>query len=250
MEFRPQIHRLDSVSSTNSEVARLALAGAREGSCVVADEQTDGRGRLQRKWISPRNSGLYFSILLQPQIDLKNWALLTLMSAVVVHDTLKETCGVNLDIKWPNDLIANERKICGILAETIESSYGRAVVLGIGVNLTRNAFPPEVAKTAISVEEATAKIPDRELVLQTLLAKLTEAYTNLHGQNGQARILDEWRKRSSYFSGKEIRVSLGDEVVQGVTRGLEDDGALRVETGDGQIKVIRAGDVTAVRSAE
>jgi BirA family transcriptional regulator, biotin operon repressor / biotin---[acetyl-CoA-carboxylase] ligase len=245
MSLTTRLQRYESLLSTNSELARLALEGAAEGLCIIADEQTAGRGRLQRQWLSPRDSGLYFSILLKPEIELRVWPLITLMAAVAVHDALSEICRVDFDIKWPNDITIRDKKVCGILAETIETHDGRAVVLGIGINLAHTALP-ELSEIAISIEEATGMIVDREVMIQTLIEKLTEYYELLQTRR-DAQILDEWCRRSTYAGGKLIRVSAGDEVIHGFTRGLEADGALRVETVEGQIKVVRAGDVTEVR---
>src|SRR5947209_14712523 len=142
----PTILRFDSLPSTNTEAARQALLGAPEGLCVVAREQTAGRGRQQRAWASPKDAGLYFSIVLRPQTDARVWPLVTLAAALAVSDALAESCALETDIKWPNDLLAGGRKLCGILAETFETPRGRAVVLGVGVNLANSAFPPEVLK--------------------------------------------------------------------------------------------------------
>src|SRR6266576_3119890 len=143
--FKPQVIRYDSLPSTNTEAARLAVLGVEEGLCVVADEQTAGRGRLQRTWLSPKGAGLYCSTLLRPIIPLDQWPLLTFMAALAVSDALRNACDLETDIKWPNDLLSGERKICGILAEAIDTDKGRAVVVGIGVNLTKEAFPPQLA---------------------------------------------------------------------------------------------------------
>ena len=165
----PQILRFDSLPSTNLEAARLAGDGAAEGLCVVAREQTAGRGRLQRQWVSPQGAGLYFSILLRPQFDLSLWPLLTLLASVAVHDALREACGLGTDIKWPNDILANEKKLCGILAETVETPQGRAVVIGIGINLTKHAFPEALEAVATSVETATGQAHDLESLLEALV---------------------------------------------------------------------------------
>jgi|SRR5882724_923872 len=249
MALNPQIRRVHSLASTNSEIARLALEGAEEGLCIVADEQTAGRGRLQRQWISPSGAGLYFSILLRPLAATDKWSLLTLMTAVAVAETLRVTGSSEPDIKWPNDVLLNGRKVCGILAETVETPSGRAIVLGIGINLTATAFPPELAVTAISLEEATGQRVERETVLAALVSRLRHYY-ELFQQGSHGQILDEWRQRSSYASGKLVRVATGEEIIQGVTRGLEADGALRVETANGAIKIVHAGDVTALRPYE
>src|SRR6266700_6166504 len=112
--FVPTIVRFDSLASTNTEAAQRALQGAPEGLCVVAEEQTAGRGRLQRDWVSRKGAGLYFSVVLRPRFAQSAWPLLTLMAAVAVHDALLDSCSLETDIKWPNDILVNEKKICGI----------------------------------------------------------------------------------------------------------------------------------------
>src|SRR5262245_36288145 len=140
----------ESLPSTNTEVARLAANGAPEGLSIVADEQTAGRGRLQRTWSSPKGAGLYFTILLRPEILPHSWPLITFMAALAAGDALNDSAGLQTDIKWPNDLLAGERKICGILSETVDTSTGRAFVVGIGINLTAEAYPPDLVEVATS----------------------------------------------------------------------------------------------------
>jgi BirA family biotin operon repressor/biotin-[acetyl-CoA-carboxylase] ligase len=247
--FTPEILRFDSLPSTNLEAAKRAIAGAAEGVCVVAGEQTAGRGRLQRQWVSPKGAGLYFSIILRPQFEQSSWPLLTMMAAVAVHDALLDACALKTDIKWPNDILANEKKLCGILAETVETSLRRAVVVGIGINLTKGSFPAELEAIATDVETAVNRKPDLEVVLEAMVRTLVSYYEALNQAGGPKEIIREWCARSSYAEGKLIRVtdSGTDESLTGTTRGLERDGALRVETHDGEIKVVRAGDVTSVR---
>jgi BirA family transcriptional regulator, biotin operon repressor / biotin---[acetyl-CoA-carboxylase] ligase len=245
--LEPKILRYGSLASTNTEAARLASEGAAEGLTIVADEQTAGRGRLQRMWISPAGAGLYVSILLRPKIPINRWSLVTFAAALAVHDALFAACGVEADIKWPNDILAGERKICGILAEAIETNAGRAVVVGIGINLTREAFPKQLAEIATSVEESTGYRPNREILLSRLLESLSGWYELLEGTSGANTIRIAWISNSSYASGKRVRISNGDEVFEGVTRGLEVDGALRVETETEGIRIVRAGDIVSVR---
>ncbi|MGI8566568.1 MAG: biotin--[acetyl-CoA-carboxylase] ligase [Pyrinomonadaceae bacterium] len=247
MLLHPTILRFDSLPSTNTEAARQATVGAPEGLCVVAREQTEGRGRLGRGWASPPDAGLYFSIVLRPRLGMEMWPLLSLMAAIAASDALRETCGVDSDIKWPNDIHAGGRKLCGILAETVETSQSRAAVLGIGINLTNAGFPEEVRAVATSIEELTDAKPDAETILGALLNALDECYARLHAAGGAEETLRGWMRRSSYAEGKRVTVSLGAEIFVGTTRGLAEDGALRVETSDGQIKIVRAGDVTALR---
>jgi len=242
--FKNKILRYESLPSTNNEVARLAAQGAAEGLAVIAEEQTAGRGRLQRTWVSPKGAGLYFSLLLRPRIPQERWPLITFMAALAVNDALWEACQLQTDIKWPNDLLASERKICGILAEVTDTELGRAVVLGIGINLTREAFPDELARVAISVAEAAGRRVDRETVLAALVQALSSWYELIHEVDGPERILAAWTSRSSFSEGKSINVNNGEDTLTGVTRGLESDGALRVETASGEIVVVRAGDVS------
>jgi BirA family biotin operon repressor/biotin-[acetyl-CoA-carboxylase] ligase len=241
--LKPKILRFESLPSTNTEVARHASEGAAEGLAIIADEQTAGRGRLQRAWSSPKGAGLYFSLLLRPEIALEQWPLITFMAALAVGDALSEACDVTTDIKWPNDLLSGERKICGILAEAVETPAGRAVVLGMGVNLTSDAYPAELAPVATSVAEASGRVPERETLLAALVQALSRWYSLLHETDGALKIVAAWSSRSSYASGKPVQVANGDEVWQGITRGVENDGALRLETADG-IKLVRAGDVS------
>jgi BirA family transcriptional regulator, biotin operon repressor / biotin---[acetyl-CoA-carboxylase] ligase len=172
--------------------------------------------------------------------------LITFMAALAVGDALSEACGLRTDIKWPNDLLSGERKICGILAEAIDTAAGRAVIVGIGINLTQNAFPVELANRATSVAEATGRQPEREMILAALLQSLSRWYAVL---DKPEQITAAWSSRSSYAEGKLVQVSNGDETWQGSTCGIEPDGALRLRNASGEIKVIRAGDVYSVRSS-
>ena len=246
-KFTPQILRFDSLPSTNLEAARRASEGAREGLCVIAGEQTAGRGRLQRQWVSPKDAGLYFSVVLRPQFEQSAWTLLTLMAAVAVHDALKEACHLETDIKWPNDILANDKKLCGILAETVETPLGRAVVVGIGINLTKQSFPKELELVATSVETATGRSHEFEVLLGALIAALGTYYEMLRQPAGPETIIREWCARSSYGEGKLVRVVENNGSFVGTTCGLERDGALRVATYSGEIRVVRAGEVTSVR---
>jgi BirA family biotin operon repressor/biotin-[acetyl-CoA-carboxylase] ligase len=247
VEINPQILHFDSLPSTNLEAARRAAEGAAEGLCVVAGEQIAGRGRRQRQWMSPRGAGLYFSIILRPQFDQSLWPLLTLMAAVAVHDALGTTCSIETDIKWPNDILSDEKKLCGILAETVDTPSGRAVVVGVGINLTQMAFPPELETIATSVEAVTGVKPELAKILEALVRELAKFYDLLNGPSGNDELIRCWCKRSSYCEGRMIRVTDETDTLVGTTRGLERDGALRVETDDGVIRVLRAGDVSSVR---
>ena len=242
-----RVIRYDTIDSTNSEALRQARQGAAEGLCIVAEEQTAGRGRLGREWVSQKGDGLYFSIVLRPGIDESLITLLTLMSAVSVHDALLRSA-VNADIKWVNDLLVGERKICGILAEATETPGGMAVVVGIGINLRSRNLPVDVAAIATSIEEETGLSPNVERLIEDLCDALTAKYELLGTSDGPQTIRRLWSERSSYADGKKVTVNMGDRSLEGITRGIEDDGGLKVETENGTIVTVRAGDVTRLRS--
>src|SRR5438132_7986523 len=244
----PTILRFESIDSTNLEAMRQARAGAPEGLCVIAREQMAGRVRLDRTWHSPKDAGLYFGIVLRPKAPMNLWPLLPLMAALAVSDALMKSCGLRADIKWPNDILANDRKLCGILAETIETANGPAAVIGIGINLTKEAVPEELRSAATSLEEMTSQKIDREKVLSELMKAIAERYQVLQSEGGTEHTIREWCANSSYAFDRQVRVTLHDDSFVGVTRGLDNDGALRVELSDGRIKQVRAGDVTALRS--
>ena len=240
------ILRFDTIDSTNTEAANQARRGADEGLCVIARQQTAGRGRQGRAWVSAKDSGLYFSVVLRPLVEAKLLPLITLMTGVAVHDTLKEF-GVDPDIKWVNDVLVVEKKIGGILAETVETPDGIAVVVGIGINLKSSNFPDEIAATATSIAAETGKAIDADELAAALTRYLSYFYDILNETDGAREILRHWQQRSTYFSGKSVRVTLPDGVIEGTTDGLEETGALRVKIPDGTVRIIQAGDVERLR---
>lgn len=240
------ILRFDTLDSTNSEAAKHARLGAEEGLCIVARQQTAGRGRQGRAWVSDKDAGLYLSIVFRPRFDPRSFSLVTLMAGVAVYDTLKEL-GSGPDIKWVNDLLIDEKKISGILAETVETPTELAVVVGIGINLTSRSFPPEITETATSIEAETGKTLSSDELSTALIRYLIYFYDMLSGENGAAEIVGHWRQRSSYFIGKHVRVTLHNDVFEGTTDGLEENGGLRVKTRDGSVTIVQAGDVERIR---
>ena len=243
------ILRFDTIESTNTEALNQAERGADEGLCVVAQRQTAGRGRYGRVWVSPKNAGLYFSLVLRPRFEMRFFPLVTLTAAIAVHDALEALYPIECDIKWVNDIHVCGKKICGILAETAETKKGAAIVVGIGVNLKSENFSPEIVEIATSVEAETGAAPNAEILLQNLTANLSRYYDTLGGESGAEKICREWTRRSSYADGKSVKVITETEIIRGITRGIENDGALRVETDDGEIRVVRAGEVENLRIA-
>ena len=242
------ILRFDEIDSTNTEALNQARRGAAEGLCVVARRQTAGRGRHGRVWVSEKDAGLFFSIVLRPPLEMRFLPLVTLMSASAVHDTLETLYKLDCDIKWVNDIHVAGKKICGILAETAETSKGLAIVVGIGINLKSANFPPEIAAAATSIEAETDQTPEREALLQKLTYFLSQYCAVLYAADGLEKIRAEWISRSSYAFGKRVRVVLENETIHGVTQGIKENGALRVELETGEIRLVTAGDVENLRS--
>lgn len=241
------IFNFDQIESTNTEALNQAKRGADEGLCVVAERQTKGRGRHGRVWISEKNAGLYFSIVLRPKIEMRFLPLITLMSAIAVHDAISRLYDLKPDIKWVNDIHIGEKKVCGILAEMTETTKGTAVIVGIGINLKTSNFPAEIAASATSLETETGNEIKKDELLHSLTRFLDFFYGILQSENGAKIIVEEWTRRSSYAFGKEVKVKLENESVFGTTDGLEKNGALRVKTDLGEIRIIQAGDVENLR---
>jgi BirA family transcriptional regulator, biotin operon repressor / biotin---[acetyl-CoA-carboxylase] ligase len=242
------ILRFETIESTNTEALNQAKRGADEGLCVVARQQTKGRGRHGRVWVSEKDAGLFFSVVLRPKIETRFLPLVTLMSGTAVHDALETLYPIDCDIKWVNDIHVSGRKICGILAETCDTPTGLAIVVGIGINLKSTNFPPEIAATATSVEAETGQIPDAEILLQKLTFLLSEYREIFYGAGGAEKIRAEWTRRSSYAFGKRVRIVLENETIHGTTQGIEENGALRIELESGEIRIVHAGDVENLRT--
>ena len=234
----------DTLDSTNTEALRQAKNGAREGLCVVAREQTAGRGRHGRTWVSEKDAGLYFSIVLRPTLETRLLPLLTLAAGIAVHDTIA-AFDLKPDIKWVNDVLVEEKKIAGILAETTDTADGLAVIVGIGINLKKSNFPPEIVDTATSIEQNTSQSISREQLVQRLTEDLS---TWLTKAKDPVELIEEWSRRSTYARGKRVTVATGSEVIFGVTDGLEPNGALRVIKEDNAVTIVQAGDVERLRA--
>ena len=222
-----------TVGSTNDEAASIAT----EGTVVVADAQTAGRGRRGRTWFSPPGSGLYVSTVLAPaqaRVDPRRaTTLLTLAAGVAIAEGIVASTGLDVDLKWPNDVYVSGRKLAGILAEAVRD----VVVLGYGINLTASALPPELGDRATSLEGQTGLVPDRARVLVETLAALASRYGDLLAGRFDA-ILDAWRVRAPAAVGARIRGTAGSIAQWGVTAGVGDDGALLVRTERGIERIV------------
>jgi BirA family biotin operon repressor/biotin-[acetyl-CoA-carboxylase] ligase len=235
---------LPATGSTNDEAAAWARAGAPSGAVVVADEQTRGRGRLGRRWHSPPGESLYFSVVLRPPLPPHRVPPLTLAAGVAVAETL---IGFDLtpQLKWPNDVLVDGKKVAGILTEmSADLDRVHHVVVGIGVNLNTVAFPEELAAIATSLALARGAAVARADFAAALCARL-EHWFNQFVAEGAATVATAWKQHARFFGGR-VRVVAGRDVIEGVAEDLDDDGALRLRLDDGRNSRIIAGEVTPI----
>ncbi len=239
-----KLHYYSEVDSTNRQARTLAENGALEGEIVIAEQQTRGRGRLGRNWVSPPFLNLYLSIILRPKLPPGHAAQITLMAAVALADTV---AAFTLDppaIKWPNDLLLRGKKLAGILTESsITAERVNYVILGIGVNLNfpHALMPDAIRQRATSLMECAGKPVSREAFLGRLIHDLDRCYGIL-GEAGFDAIAPQWQAHFN-LHGKRVRVEMGDEALAGIAKGIDRDGALIVEGEGGQCHRIVAGDV-------
>lgn len=232
---------LPEIDSTNARARQLAEEGAAEGTVVIADRQSAGKGRLGRRWESPSAVNLYCSILLRPQIPVQQAPQLTFLSAVAVAETLKQLYRLDAKVKWPNDVLVSGRKIAGLLNEmSAETEQIHFVILGIGVNLnmTSRQFPTELNYPATSVLLETGQRVDRAVFIRDFLQRLDSYYGEFLGE-GFVPIRRRWEALCDMMN---LRVRV-DERLVGTVVGLDSDGALRLQLDNGHVERIMAGDV-------
>jgi BirA family biotin operon repressor/biotin-[acetyl-CoA-carboxylase] ligase len=233
--------------STNDVALRLAAQGAPHGTVVVAEEQTAGRGRMGRKWFSEKSSGIYCSVILRPPLSPALAPVLTLMAGVSACQTLRSVTGLAVDIRWPNDLLINDRKVCGILTEmSAEVDRLHAVVVGIGINVNHRAMPAEIKTIATSLALESGKPYSRANIFILFLKELGRYYEMLLTE-GSGAIVKAWAAASTYASGKRIRVVSHSGEFTATTDGLDSNGALRVIRDDGERDLLVSGEIVEIK---
>ncbi len=239
-----EIQVFKETTSTNDVIEKLARDGVREGVVVFAESQTRGRGRLGRKWISPANKGLWFSVLLRPRLHPQESTQLTIASATALRRAIRSTTDLRPDIKWPNDLLIGGKKVAGILTElSAELDRVHHITLGIGVdvNLELRELPPEIRPFATSLKiEAGTEISRVELAA-AIIRELDADYGRIC--NGEfSALADEWEAGCATI-GRNVTVRMGDRTIYGRAEALDDDGALLVRTEHGRLERVIGGDV-------
>lgn len=269
-----EYHR--TIGSTNDRATELAVAARPEGTVVIADEQTRGRGRLKRPWVSVSGVGVYLSAIVRPPIPPSRAPELSFVSAVAIAEAVRAETRLPVEIKWPNDLLAPRRsaarlsvegrasraaddtgnghgaggrKMAGVLAEMHATSHAiRHIIIGIGLNVNHDAatFPAELRATATSLALETGRCQSRVLIACRVLERL-EAWYARYLRAGFAPILARWRALSTCWNGAEVEVQAFDRVVRGVTAGIDADGAILVRTGDGAPERFSSGEIVYFR---
>ncbi len=242
--FSDNITVYKSLISTNSTAKELYKNGACDGTVILAEEQTEGRGRMDRKWLSPSYKNILVSILLKPQIKVEHIYSLTLALAVSGIDAVKNVSGLSAMIKWPNDIYLNKKKLAGILTEfSVRGKTPAYVILGMGMNVNWN---PEKEKnilfpsTSIFIE--TGKETSRNTLMAEILKNFEIFYSDI--KNDKMEYFLKRCNRLSLLTGTEISVDTGEEIIKGKASGIDKDGGLILEGQDGNIKKILNGDVS------
>jgi len=219
------------------EAAALAARGEPHGTVVVAETQTGGMGRHGHSWHSESTGGLYLSIVLRMDLPAESLPALTMALGLAAQNAVDDLAGVLCDLRWPNDLLLNEKKIAGILVQTAEP---QTLIAGIGINVNQAGFPEELRSIATSIRIETGREYSKEALLERVVAESLR-YAEMLDRHGKGRILEQFRARSSYVWGKSVRVEAADREIAGITAGLDDHGFLRVRTAEGMETIMSGG---------
>jgi BirA family biotin operon repressor/biotin-[acetyl-CoA-carboxylase] ligase len=246
--FGKKIHHFFKVDSTNRVALDLGQAGEPEGTVVLAEEQTAGRGRAGRAWHSERATGIYATLLLRPRLAPVQAPLLTMMAGLSAHTAIQAQTGLEVELKWPNDLLIRGKKVGGILTEMhAEPGQIRFVIVGIGLNVNQERLPAELSAIATSLRVETGKPQSRLELVVRLLREFENDY-NRFLTIGAESVTSRFSVISSYAQGKRVRVTNGKESFVGMTAGIGPEGLLLVKRDGGQVVTVIAGDVTEERS--
>ena len=238
------IRVFQETSSTNDVVEKLARDGVPEGVVVFAESQTKGRGRLGRKWLSPAGRGLWFSVLLRPNLRPQAATQMTIATAVAVARAIRQQTGLKPGIKWPNDILLQGRKTAGILTElSAELDHIKYLVIGIGVdvNVAPTEFPPDLRKLATSLRTESGRVHNRADVAVAILRALDDDYARIAAGHFEA-VANEWAEHCTTL-GQPVTIHIGDRRIHGRAEALDEDGALLLRTEHGRLERIIGGDV-------
>jgi BirA family biotin operon repressor/biotin-[acetyl-CoA-carboxylase] ligase len=240
--FGRSLYLLETVGSTNAAARELAEQGAPEGTTVLAEHQTAGRGRQGRSWTDIPGENILCSVVLRPRIPSSRIPLLTFAVSVAAAEAVERATGLRPSCKWPNDLLLRDRKFCGILLESASAGLRSGfAVAGIGINVNQRAFPDDISARATSLAAEAGTPVDRAALVRALLESLETWYDRVK-QGDLSPALERWRSLTSMF-GQKVSVTAGQETVSGIALRLADDGGLVIKSGS-MLRTVYAGDVT------
>lgn len=247
--FGQPMKGFSSANSTNTQAAEWAREGTSEGSVVVTEYQTAGRGRHGRTWSADAEMNLLFSVVLRPDLPADRLGLITIAAAVAVAETVEAyATPLRATIKWPNDVLLRARKCCGILLESVFSRPSQAppdaVILGVGLNVNQNDFPAALRDTATSIKQAAHRPIERPPLFADLLLNLERRYQSLADDEGESVRAAYENRLHRLGQSVTLRITDTNHLLRGVVRGIADDGALRLETPEG-LQIVHAGEVTS-----
>jgi BirA family biotin operon repressor/biotin-[acetyl-CoA-carboxylase] ligase len=237
--FAEHVHHFYKIGSTNTAAMAAAAEGAPEGSVYLAEEQTAGRGRGANSWQSPRSSGIYCSVIVRPALPPSEVLVLSLAAGLAVCSAIEQVDSrVSADLKWPNDVLIDGKKVCGILTEmNAEATRVRYIVVGVGINVNQASFPKDLPATSLRL--VTGSEWSRVELVTALLKSLDREYRQLlEGREAQASILRRFVENSSWVQGKNVRIEENGAAFEGTTEGLDPRGFLQVRTGHGMETVL------------
>ena len=230
--------------STNSDVRRMAEDGADNGLLVVADSQTQGKGRRGRTWESPKGENLYFSMLLKPDFAPDKASMLTLVAAYSVARVIREKTGLDAKIKWPNDIVVGKKKVCGLLTEmNMERDYIHHIVVGIGINVNAQKIPLEIQEMATSLKLEKGELVSRANLLSDILLQFEKDYLSFLAAEDLQPFVDEYNQML-VNKGSLVKVLDPKGEFSGIAGGIDKEGMLIVFKEDGQIEKVYAGEVS------
>lgn len=238
-----EIQVFASIDSTNSEAKRQAESGGEQGLLIIGEQQTAGRGRRGRAWESQKGEGIFMTLLLKPDIEPGNASMLTLVMGMAVRDALDSVAGIDARIKWPNDIVCEGKKVCGILTEmSAQIDYINHIVIGVGINVHNQEFPEEMRRIATSVYALTGNHISRAKLVAESMNRFEEYYARYLKHQNLRELLEEYNSHL-INRGRMVRVLDMKKDYMGIARGINEGGELIVET-DGGIRYVSAGEVS------
>jgi BirA family biotin operon repressor/biotin-[acetyl-CoA-carboxylase] ligase len=234
----------EKIGSTNDEARRFARKGKPEGFLVLSDRQTSGKGRFRRTWYSPGKTGLYCSLILRPPIPLSKISPLTILAGVAVLKTIQNETSLTPLLKWPNDLLINGKKVCGILIESAPKKNNvEFAILGIGININNNEgqFPDDLSSSSTSLKIEGGKDINRERFLSSLMFYLEKDYIGCLNEDNKGT-LQFWRQHNDTL-GKKVTVNQGKRLITGLAKDIDETGNLLIQLDNGNMEKVSSGEL-------